>query len=191
MDKLKFQKLRDTRVGINYDWLLVIENEDELWLYHDYHFKSMVESAWDNLTQYQKGVAHINTHLGSLIHFRTEFNGGSYVQKTAEIIDDIHYSRLNLIKKWGKIYINKNGGYFFPHKDLIVVDEFIITDKKSIRKFKYPEYSEKDIKLKQWKGGSHWYAKIGNYDVVDSDGNQKWDTYQESKKCANEFLKTI
>lgn len=184
---LKFQKVKDSRIGLEYDWLLVIENEDDLWNYHETTFGPMVESAWDNLLQVKNGKAHINTDLGFIINFRTKSVGDSLLVNTAKVLDDIHFSRLNLVKKYGKIFINKRGGYFTPHKDIIVTDEILLKNKG----FRFPEYKESDIKLRQWKGGTHWYAKIGNIDVVDEDGNVKWDTLQEARIKAKEFLKTI
>ena len=58
----------------------------------------------------------------------------------------------------------------------------------------YPEpdtYTVNDIRYIQWKDGSHWYAKIGKYDVVDENGNQKWDKYNDAIVAAYKFLKTL
>ena len=58
----------------------------------------------------------------------------------------------------------------------------------------YPEpehYTDKDIRYIQWKDGSHWYVKIGKYDVVDENGNQKWNTRNEAINAAYSFLKTL
>ena len=55
----------------------------------------------------------------------------------------------------------------------------------------YPKpskYTKNDIRLIQWKDGSHWYAKIGREDVV-MYGKQKWDTKEEANKMAEKYLK--
>ena len=52
-------------------------------------------------------------------------------------------------------------------------------------------YTINDIRYIQWKDGSHWYAKIGKYDVVDENGNQKWDKYNDAINAAEKFLKTL
>ena len=52
-------------------------------------------------------------------------------------------------------------------------------------------FIRKDIRYIQWKDGSHWYAKIGKYDVVDENGNQKWNTRNEAINAAYSFLKTL
>lgn len=58
----------------------------------------------------------------------------------------------------------------------------------------YPEpevYTDKDIRYIQWKDGSHWYVKIGKYDVVDENGNQKWNTRNEAINAAYNYLKGL
>lgn len=47
----------------------------------------------------------------------------------------------------------------------------------------------KEVRYLQWPNGKHWYAKIGNDDVVDAQGNQKWSTKKEAEKAAEWFLK--
>lgn len=67
----------------------------------------------------------------------------------------------------------------------------IITWKDSLE---YPEpevYTDKDIRYIQWKDGSHWYVKIGKYDVVDENGNQKWNTRNEAINAAYNYLKEL
>lgn len=77
----------------------------------------------------------------------------------------------------------------FSTKDNIEYDDECWKDT-----LEYPEpeyYTDKDIRYIQWKDGSHWYAKIGKYDVVDENGNQKWDKYNDAIKAAHAFLKTL
>lgn len=46
-----------------------------------------------------------------------------------------------------------------------------------------------DVRYIQWGGGEHWYAKIGKLDVVDENGNQKWNTKAEAKQAAEWYVK--
>jgi hypothetical protein len=77
-----------------------------------------------------------------------------------------------------KLVINKKGGYF-PIK---IGEEYEIIENEST------PYTEKDIKLKKWWGGNHYYAKVGNIDVVDSDGNVKWNNESTAMEKAKQFL---
>ena len=45
-----------------------------------------------------------------------------------------------------------------------------------------------DVRIIQWPGSLHFYAKVGKVDVVDSRGNQKWNTEEEAKKEAENFI---
>jgi hypothetical protein len=77
------------------------------------------------------------------------------------------------------IFINSNGGYFGYNTNLEV------TDTQEISKYKLPT---EEIRIISWPNGKHFYAKIGNADVV-VDGRQKWDTKAEAQLNAEKFLK--
>lgn len=50
----------------------------------------------------------------------------------------------------------------------------------------------KDVRYMQWNihgnKGTHWYAKIGNLDIKDKDGNMKWDTKPEAENAARWYI---
>lgn len=52
-------------------------------------------------------------------------------------------------------------------------------------------YTEDDINIVKWDNGRHYYAKIGNIDVSDENGNYKWNYASIAMSAAREFLKTI
>ena len=49
---------------------------------------------------------------------------------------------------------------------------------------RYMQWNMPDMNIK----GTHWYAKIGKTDIVDKDGNMKWDTKGEAEKAAEWFI---
>lgn len=49
---------------------------------------------------------------------------------------------------------------------------------------RYMRWDMPDLPVK----GKHWYAKLGKMDVVDKDGNMKWDTKEEAEKAAQWFV---
>lgn len=61
------------------------------------------------------------------------------------------------------------------------------------------EYTMYDVRFMRWNisldgfgiRGDHWYAKVGNNDVCDSEGNMKWDTLDEAKAAARWFIDRI
>jgi hypothetical protein len=55
----------------------------------------------------------------------------------------------------------------------------------------YPEEERptiSDVRVIQWKGGEHYYAKIGKLDVLDEFGNQKWSSEEEALDAAEWFI---
>lgn len=55
----------------------------------------------------------------------------------------------------------------------------------------YPEESRpslNDVRIIQWPGGEHYYAKIGKLDVVDSLGRQKWDSRDKAMDAAEWYI---
>lgn len=49
------------------------------------------------------------------------------------------------------------------------------------------EYNYEDVRFLQWPGGRHWYAKIGNIDIVDRYGHQKWSDLSYAQKVAKDW----
>lgn len=46
-----------------------------------------------------------------------------------------------------------------------------------------------NVKFIQWPGGKHWYAKIGHEDIVDENGNQKWESRLDAGNAAYWYIK--
>lgn len=78
------------------------------------------------------------------------------------------------------LVINSKGGYFPIRQD----DEYRIleTDEK--------KYTSKDIKINKWFGGKHFYAKVGEIDVV-YNGDVKWNTEEDATKAAEKYMKKL
>lgn len=49
----------------------------------------------------------------------------------------------------------------------------------------------KDARYIQWDNGIHWYVKVGKFDVVDKDNNQKWNTKKEAQEATKWFIKNF
>lgn len=59
--------------------------------------------------------------------------------------------------------------------------------------FEYPPavHILNNVRYMQWPGGEHWYAKIGNDDITDFNGNQKWNTKKEAEEAAKWYIENI
>ena len=186
---LKFQKLVDTRTNINYDWMLVLDTHESVMDYHEKSMKSEVSKAWDNLIKVSQGKAHISNSLSLIIHYKHKDNTKpkSIVEHTIDILNKLITDKLKLLDKYGIIYINKVGGYFPHHNDIIVKDECYIDEQNII----FPQYTEKDIRVKKWEGGKHYYSYVGSFQVIARDGTNKWNTEEKAYEQARYFLYRI
>ena len=181
---MKFQKIRlNWKVVLEYDWMLVIDKMQHLVNYHEKTMHAQIPITWNNLEKVSEGKAHISTTLGSLIHIKAD-NKKSLVELTAEVSDEIFNAKAKALIDCGKIYINKNGG-FFPHSENIEVLEEMEVDSKNII---FPSYSDKDIKVIQWPNGTHWYAYVGDFQVEDRNGINKWNTKKEANDQAKSHV---
>jgi len=101
-----------------------------------------------------------------------------------DFITKIFVGMQSSINKTGAIYIQSSGGYF-PHSDNVVVHATIEQED-----FTFPVWNKK-IKVFQWQGGKHYYAKVDHLDVVDAAGNQKWNTFTEAERQAEIFAEGL
>ena len=183
----KFQKVRLSynKITIDHDWMLVIESVEQLLHYHESVMTTQIPNAWENLIAVQEGKAHLNSTMSMLINFQAEATepGKSLIELTTIASNKIFNAKYDAIVNSGKIYVNKNGG-FFPHsEDVTVLDEIILEDERLI----FPQYSEKDIRIKKWDGGKHYYAFVGDFEV-EMHGLKKWNTEQKAMDMAKAFL---
>jgi hypothetical protein len=183
----KFQKvnLSYNGISIDYDWMLVIESLEDLISYHENTLKAQIPFAWENLLKTHSGHSHICTTLGLLINHQAKVEKGkrSLFELTRIVGEKIFEAKATTLLNTGKIYINNNGG-FFPHsKDITVLEEISINSDKLI----FPQYTEKDIKIKKWENGKHYYAYVGSFQV-EMHGENKWNTEQKALDMAKAFL---
>lgn len=184
----KFQKVRleYNGISIDYDWMLVIESIEDLVNYHEKMMEAKMHDVWENLLETQEGKSHIDNNLGRLILFAADRADGkkSLIELTGIVSGEILSAKMGAILKYGKIYISKVGG-FFPHSDSItVLEETIIEDNRLV----FPQYTKEDIRIKQWEGGKHYYAYVGDFQVTDIDGYKKWDSKEEAMQKAKWYL---
>lgn len=187
--KLLFRKVTDTTYNLKYGWMLVIQDIETLIYYQTLNYKPQLPRVWDNVISTINGQSHINSTLGTLLKLEMEVHKGeakSIIEHTDTLLKRLYKDKMKVISETGGIYINKNGGYFCFHKGLQIQDEKILKNKAG--QIVFPKYTEKDIKIIQWENGKHYYAKIGNIDVVDKMNNQKWNTKKRAQEIANEFL---
>jgi hypothetical protein len=190
-----FVKIKDTHYNIDYPWILECNNIETLMEHTEKYMGTTIEKGvkdWfdinKNSTTTKDGyryVPHMTTYWCSHVKTLMDINGSSFIEQSTKLENQVFQGKLKQLFNGKTLYLREFGSY------MVDSDSHVITNKIVTDKMVYPEYSEKDITIKQWSGGTHYYAKIGNMDVVDEDGNQKWDTYDEAYQKALEELKTL
>ena len=156
-------------------WWLKIDSAEKL---IDYH-KKTEKFYGDGLEDY---LHHDRSHYTNQRTYAIVM----YAEKHhLTIIDAIIQFRLMLaqeqlikIHEDGAIYINSSGGY---HSNS-VYKQYVI--KKDLI---FPQYDKSDIKIKQFPGGTHWYAYVGNMQIKNGD-IQKWNSYEEAYNYAKKYV---
>lgn len=106
-------------------------------------------------------------------------------QEGATFLDGLRFINLEAggvalkdLRENGAVYFNSVGGKTFQ------VDYSQFCRRKELV---FPCYSESDIRIGRFKGGTHYYAYIGDMQVRDGD-ILKWNTFDEAYKRACEIV---
>ena len=90
-------------------------------------------------------------------------------------------SMLKVLNETGAIYINKNGGF---HGEYSTKQYINFVRRKTLD---FPKFYSKDIRIKQFDGGTHWYAYVGDVQVRNND-LVKWNSYAEALNQAKQYV---
>jgi len=127
--------------------------------------------------------SHLSTIWAYAMHLQFFYDEPiSILEASTKLELELLEGKLNLIKEQGGIYLTDGPAYMPYSKELEVIDTIVKED------ILFPTYTEEDIKIIKWNDGIHWYAKVGRMDIVDDEGNQKWNTKKEAEQKAKEFL---
>ena len=193
--KFKFQQIVDTRIDLQYDWMLIFETAEDVIRYHENVDPGKVRRAWDNIDEVKRGRAHLNCDLALYLDLANR-PGESLLETTVRVMDSIILAKINYVVKTGKVFQNKLGGYMPNHPDYEVVEEMILDGDSIV----FPDYTYNDIRLKQWDGGKHWYAYVGDIWIEETRGDsnhikykgqRKFDTEAQAQDAAEYFVRRI
>lgn len=91
---------------------------------------------------------------------------------------EVGMNQLRTIKEYGAVFINSVGGHTF---------QLNYTQFCRRKNLVFPDFKKRDIRIKQFDGGSHYYAFVGDMQV--RDGNKlKWGTYEEAYRNARKLV---
>lgn len=99
-----------------------------------------------------------NTMYGAIME--AEKVGGNIFDGFRCMNMDVGMTYMRHIKEDGVCFINRNGGC----NAIIEYDDFCRKDD-----LVWPDFKSSDIRVKQFDGGAHWYAYVGNMEVHNGD----------------------
>lgn len=197
---MKFIKVKNTKIGIEYDWLADIQSIPELMEIEETFSVRNANNLWDFLKSKDYAYAMNKTFEGNPVpidgdHCKPGNKLAPYflacisnmpegkvhpIVYFAEKLSAASAGKVKALNEFGRILINKNGGFFTWSDSLEILD--------SCEAKRFPQYSIKDISVSKWPEGKHWYITCNDTPVI-IDDTEKYNTEAEAWKAANKWLK--
>lgn len=187
-------------VKYNNIWYLKVETKQDIIDHYNIILKREYEEGFNDrkssIHPCKNGyvyIEHPTTPWAKAVEIYMQVWNMSWVMAANKLETEMINTRLNMFNNARPLHLS-NGLTTFVHNDTLINGTIKYQDECWKDTLEYPEpehYTENDIRYIQWKDGSHWYVKIGKYDVVDENGNQKWNTRNEAINAAYKFLKTL
>ena len=167
----------DHNLGIDYGFLYELRDEGDVLAY------------WEEVAQYRwsygfgdflrtADMSHATTPEGNIIRVLVDAQGKAPLWILGTFTDRAYLAMARTIRECGPIVVNRNGG-FFPLRGQAVKES------REVPTWTLPGAK---IKVSQWPGGTHFYARVGDEDVVEN-GRNKWFDAGSAERAAKRFAK--
>jgi hypothetical protein len=170
----RISKVSKPKMDLDYGWLFDIQNYEDLQNWWDSVRKNISTKDFNEAMKYKEGKAHANV-LAQL----AEIWGLDLITALSRFQEDIGRGMDEVLRDQKRLFVNSVGGYF-GYSDILDISET-----REIDVWALPGVEPRFL---QWPGGKHWYAKIGDEDIV-IDGKQKWDTRVQAEAAAKTYMR--
>lgn len=197
--KYKFVRFRDRYSNEpGKTWWFVAKTSNDVMEHSEKILKPLFQVGFDSAVKdlceaaFKFGNINLRNHptdpVSSLIQeissIKYEDSPLAFYETGNRLLRDAISGRLKSVANGKEIYL-ENGVREFGGKaddiiETVYSDDLVYPDEKK------PTLD--DVRFIQWTGGEHWYAKVGNIDIVDENGNQKWSTRKEAEDAARKWL---
>lgn len=181
------------------DYLFIYEEPDNGWWYKidtvdrliDYHLKTAgrfgdaVDDIWHNLDGYKKTDYNyrVFTHpLAYPIVMYAEKHEISVYQAALQFRINIAMAQLKAIQSNGYIVVNQVGGY---HSGPVEYKDWMRR-----KGYVWPTFKESDILIRQFPGGTHYYVRIGDMNLHNDDGSERFFSESDARLAAMRYVET-
>jgi hypothetical protein len=170
---------------LQYGWCCVISEMLNLYNYLEHVQQPRMIQAFIASGEQLKTRNHHNNRISALVDAISQVKGISVAHAHAEVADKYVAGCIDLIEKYGTIYIQRSGGYFGHSSDIKIIK---VTETV---KFVWPsdKLTMKDINISQWAGGKHWYVSTKDGQRVTDGDMDKFNTYKYAEEVAERFIK--
>ena len=188
-----FLKIKEKNSNKSGSWYLLGDSADTIKEHFKTYGKSYFSEGVDAYIDWcKKGkIGHYDHKFPYIVEVTAQLpenQGLPWVVVATKVENSMLQSRIELFNKGTKFYLNK--------EMVVLVDSPILEITNIIVKgtMVYPDDKEmtaNDARYIQWDNGIHWYAKVGKFDVVDKDNNQKWNTKKEAQEATKWFIENF
>jgi len=164
--------------GLYYEDYILIENLEDLMNYEEKVYGKVVELAGSQIcAKIQNKDFELNPLVSRLEETANSIGCGS-LWLLGDTAIKVQNARLKYVAKGYTIAINKNGGWM------------LVGEGDVIEHIKYV-YTEEDINVTKFEGGRHYYASVKGIEVIDEDGDRKWNTWNYANEVAKRFMNKL
>lgn len=165
---------------IKYGWVLKLVSTQHYIKYLETIHQPMMREEFKKACKTASNNTHAISDISATLISLAGLKEDSLVSVFANLSSSVASGISKIMQDYGFVYIQSNGSYMSPRKSCKELKR--IESKRLIFPGNLkPRYSK-------WSGGKHWYAKVGNSDVV-VDGVLKWNTKEQAKEAVKIFLK--
>jgi len=166
----------------DYGWRLVLSSLLELSEYDDTIAIPKLRSSLERVIGKKT-----KTKDDEYLEIYCKSSGQGFMFGAADVNNKCFMTKMNAIDKYGKIFVNEAGGWFMLQEHMKILKTV------ETETFKFPDvlYTESDINISKYNGGRHFYATVGGFQVIDKDGDTKWNTEKYAMEVAKKFMKTL
>jgi len=131
---------------------------------------------------------HPDTPFGISVDILSNTMGMPWVQAAATLENQTLNDRLKAVRnpECINVYLADNLTWFVEYEGMKVE----VLEERMLNEMEYPietVFTYDDIRIMKWDipgmkiRGTHYYAKVGKFDVIGKDGSLKWDTEYEAR----------
>lgn len=159
-------------------WFLKIDSLDMLNRYMKKVWNIRKEEFFYDLKRIRK-KQHPTGDIAQVCQTLSSMKGTDAWLEFLALKENQHREMSYMVLEGLTLYVNSSGGYCMLLEN--------ITNRYESETLMWPVFSEDDIRIKKWPGGTHYYAYIGPVQVKDGD-ILKWDSESDARMAAKKYV---